>query len=156
MNEPAPSPGLGAAVEAAADCVRLYQAALDVVGDEQWRSFIERMLLRRETLLHRLRFIGENKIEAREPENLASWRSWLGEIGLSLKGLISDPIRTSLATIEPAETRLVEALGAIGVATADPEELIEILEAVSAERDAIRFLLEGLDGTAIPEGTAVI
>lgn len=151
-----PAPGLDAAVEAAADCVRLYQTALDVVGDQhqQWRDFMERMLLRRETLLHRLRFIGETRIELRDAEDLSGWRSWFGEISLSLKGLISDPMVTALETIERAETRLVDALGAIGVAAADPEELIEIVRGVTAERDAVRFLLDRLDHAALPEGTA--
>lgn len=154
MNHPAP--GLDTAVEAAADCVRLYQAALDAIGDQHppWQDFMERMLLRRETLLHRLRFIGENRIEAREAEDLSGWRSWLGEIGLSLKKLLDDPVRSALTTIEQAETRLVESLGAIGVVTADPDELIEIVHGVTEERDAVRFLLDGLDGMSLSKGTA--
>lgn len=163
MNEPASSPGLETAIEAAADCVRLYRAALDVIGDDHhhWRDFIAQMVLRRETLLHRLRYVGKEKIEPREINDLAGWRSWLGEIGLSLKGLVSDPVRSALAALEPAETRLVEALGAIGVITADPEEIIEIVEAVTAERDILCNLLSDLsesriDGPDLAAGSKVL
>lgn len=140
MNEPEPSPGLDTAIEAAADCIRLYEAALDVVDDQEWKGFFARMLLHRQTLLHRLRFIGDNKVEMQDADDLAGWRSWVGEISLSLKGLINDPIQTALATIEPAEARLVETLGAIGVVTANPDELIEIVNGVTAEHEVLRNL----------------
>lgn len=159
MNRPAPSPGLDAAIEAAADCVRLYQAAIESVDDRQWKAFLERMLLHRQTLLHRLRFIGGSTVvEQQDADDLAGWRSWLGGINLSLKGLINDPIKTALATIEPADARLVETLGAIGVVTADPDEMIEIVNGVTAEHEMLRSLFSELTerhGEAVDQVPAI-
>jgi hypothetical protein len=148
MSELKPSPALESTIEACADCVNLYSKAADVVEEEAWRLFMRRMALRRETLLHRLRFVSDGPVEQHETEDFVTLRGRLGELTMSLKSLFGDQIRTTLTSLEQAETRLVDCLGAIGVASADPTELSEMFEAVTEERDALRNLLSGMNAAA--------
>lgn len=148
------SPQVEAAIDACAACARLYQTAVETVGDEEWQRFFERMTLRREMLLERLRSLAGGKVEPKEAGDLVSWRSKFNELTFSLKGLLSDGPGNALATIEPAETRLIDALGAVSKSSTDTDDLMEMLEEVSAARDALRNLLSGL-GHDIVEHEAV-
>jgi hypothetical protein len=145
VNDTVFAPGLDSAIEAAADSLRLYQTAHGASDNPDWKLFVERMALRRETLVHRLRLLAQRETGWQDPDELAGWRSRLGELSISVRGLISDPVKSSLRTIEIAETRLVDSLGAIGIATADPDELVEIVRGVTEERDVLRGLAHGAD-----------
>lgn len=150
MSEtPKPHPALDAAIEACADCIRLYNAAAELVDDLSWRRFLRQMVLRRETLLHRLRFAGVQPVEQQDIDDLVTLRGKFGELILSVKGLFGDEIQAAMQTLEPAEARLVERLGEIGVAAADPGELAEMFEAVSEEHQALRTLLAGMENETI-------
>ncbi len=155
MTKTTPSPQFDPAIEACAECARLYRAASATVGEEEWRQFCERMALRREILLERLGLLAHGQAEPRDAEELIGWRGKFNELTLSLKGLLSEAPGTVLATVEPAETRLVETLGAIAEeAAAVTDDVMEILEEVTAERDALRNLLSGLGQDVIDHDAA--